>query len=341
MNYGFFTFIWDNVAQRIQQATAGLINALLGYVGPQFQACVLAYLIITLLIATWSADETAMLRFFRQLFLAVVIYGLATNAGTFNTYVQSAVNGIVTGVTNAIAGVFGGNGNVTANSFDDVAVKMFAAGLKVIKNLSWTAPVQSGLLGLTVIAYWLISLAAIVIIFLAYISSAVVTGFLVAFGPLFIACYFFPFARKFFEGWLSCVVAGMLTQIFTVGWLVIFINSLQGMMQTMQNGITAAAGDSVDDVATQIFTLILAGFLVSIFSTMTGISALMAIRISGGFHAQLRSGFGFSRGEQAQNSTPAPLTASGGGSIASGGSPGPTGTPSRQHAFQRTVGSAP
>src|SRR5271166_1111278 len=302
MNYGFFTFIWDNVAQRIQQATAGLINALLGYVGPQFQACVLAYLIITLLIATWSADETAMLRFFRQLFLAVVIYGLATNAGTFNTYVQSAVNGIVTGVTNAIAGVFGGNGNVTANSFDDVAVKMFAAGLKVIKNLSWTAPVQSGLLGLTVIAYWLISLAAIVIIFLAYISSAVVTGFLVAFGPLFIACYFFPFARKFFEGWLSCVVAGMLTQIFTLG---------------------------------------LAGFLVSIFSTMTGISALMAIRISGGFHAQLRSGFGFSRGEQAQNSTPAPLTASGGGSIASGGSPGPTGTPSRQHAFQRTVGSAP
>src|SRR5271166_6595698 len=141
MNYGFFTFIWDNVAQRIQQATAGLINALLGYVGPQFQACVLAYLIVTLLIATWSADETAMLRFFRHLFLATVIYGLVANAGTFNTYVQGAANGLVTGITKAIAGIFGaGGGNVTGVVFDDLLVKMFAKGGDILEHLTWSAP---------------------------------------------------------------------------------------------------------------------------------------------------------------------------------------------------------
>ena len=343
MNGGFFQFLWINIAQRIQNATGQLINALLGYVGPQFQLCVLAYLIVMLLIAAWSSDETAFQRFFRQLWLAAVIYTLASNAAAFDYYVQGAANGIVNGVTNAIAGIFGGNGNITANTFDNISTKMFAAGLTVMKHLTWTAPVKSGLLGLAVVAYWLISAASIFVIFLAFISSAIISGFVISFGPLFIACYFFPFTRMFFDGWLRCVVAGMLTQIFTVGWLVMFVTSLQGMMQTMQNDIAANAGDSVEDVSTAIFTLILAGFLVWTFSAMTGISALMAIRISGGAHARLRLGLPGSRAAEQANAAAQQQqqTAWGGGSTASGGSPGPTGTPPRQHAFQRSVGSAP
>jgi len=172
---GLFQFIWTNVALRIQNTTGQLISALLAWVGPTFQFCVVAYLIIVLLIASWSSDEAAFQRFFRQLWLAAVIYTLATNAVAFDYYVQGLVTGITNGVTTAIAGMFGGNGTVTANSFDNIATKMFAAGLAVLKNLSWTSPVKSGLLGLAVIGYWFVSLGAIAVIFIAFMSSAVVT----------------------------------------------------------------------------------------------------------------------------------------------------------------------
>jgi len=225
---------------------------------------------------------------------------------------------------------------------------MFARGGDVMTHLSWSAPVQSGLLGLAVVLYWFISLAAIMVIFMVYISSSVVTNFVVAFGPLFIACYFFPFTRKFFDGWLSCVVAGMLTQIFAVGWLALFITSLQGMMQTMTDGITASAGPAVNDVATQVFMLILAGFLVSIFSAMTTISALLAIRISGGVHASLANITAPARDlSPSYNHGNSP--SSDGYGAAGSGSPNPSGEPtglapsgsSRAYAFQRSVGSAP
>jgi type IV secretion system protein VirB6 len=346
MNFPLFTFIWTNIAQRIQNSTGQIINALMAWVGMPFQLCVAAYLIIILMIAAWSSDETAHQRFFRQVWLAAVIYTLASNATAFDYYVQGLVNGLTTSITNAIAGIFGGAGGITANSFDNIAVKMFAQGLQVMKQLSWSAPVQSGLLGLAVIAYWFISLAAIFVIFLEFISSAIVTNFVTAFGPLFIALYFFPTTRMFFDGWLRCVVAGMLTQIFTVGWLAMFVTSLQGMMATMQTGITAAAGSSVDDVATQIFTLILAGFLVAIFATMTTISTLMAIRISGGFHAPLgnvtapapNSGHTTNHSQQYQTLLSGGSGGDGGGA-GSGTNPG--GLPPRNYAFQRNVGAAP
>jgi hypothetical protein len=140
MNAGFFAFIWTNIAQRIQTATGQVINALLAWVGAPFQLCVVAYLIIILMIAAWSSDETAFQRFFRQIWLAAVIYTLASNATAFDYYVRGLVNGVTTSITTAIAGIFGGNGSITANSFDNISVKMFAAGLQVMKQLSWSAP---------------------------------------------------------------------------------------------------------------------------------------------------------------------------------------------------------
>jgi type IV secretory pathway VirB6-like protein len=345
---GFFALVWTNIAVRIETATDGVVGALQAWTGPKFQLCVVAYLIISLLIAAWSSDEHAFTRFFRQLWLAVIIYTLASNAASFDYYVTGLVNGITQAVIQAVAGVFGGSGVINANSFDNIAMKMFAAGGVVFNQVAWSAP-KTWLLGMAVLGYWAISLGGILVIFMAYLVSNVVTNFVAAFGPLFIAMYFFPFTRKFFDGWLSCVVAGMLSQIFTIGWLVMFISSLGGMMTTMAAS-AAGTGDGVaNDIATQIFMIILAGCLVSIFSMMTAFSGYLAIRISQGAHAHIKgiampawaTGRGISeivqhqhhhtRGDGGSGASPDNASNGGGGGT----------SPNRQYAFNRSVGPAP
>jgi type IV secretory pathway VirB6-like protein len=344
MNIGFFSAFWQAVAVRITDATAQLVAALMGWVGRPFQLCVVAYLIIMLLIAAWSSDETAFQRFFRQLWLAVIIYTLATSATAFNYYVTGLVNGLINDITRAIAGIFGGSGAVTANSFDIAASKLFAVGATVFQGLPWYSP-KAWILGFSILGYWALSGIALTVIYFVYLVSIVATNFVVAFGPLFIAMYFFPMTRLFFDGWLRCVVAGILMQIFTIGWLALFLTTLTALLAT----ITTAAhgGSGVNDIASQILALILAAALVSIFSTMTAFSALLAIRISSGAHAELaklQAPAWMGGGEAYQLLAAEPPTRSGHTSVVTGtgGDPfGASSAPPRQYAFNRTVGAAP
>ncbi len=140
MNTGFFSGLWNAVAVRIQGSTGQLITALQAWVGPSFQLSVLAYLIITLLIAAWSSDDAAFQRFFRHLWLAAIIYTLAATADGFQTYIQGFANGLTTDISRAVAGIFGVTRNITANSFDVIAVKMFDKGGTVFNALQWYSP---------------------------------------------------------------------------------------------------------------------------------------------------------------------------------------------------------
>jgi hypothetical protein len=140
MNPGVFALIWQQIAVRVADATGQLTAALQDWVGPKFKLCVLAYFLATLLIAAWSADEAAFGRFFRQLFLAGIVYSLISNGTSFDFYVVGLVDGVVNGISSAIAGIFGGPSQVSANIYDTIAVKVFAVGVQTFKNLQWYSP---------------------------------------------------------------------------------------------------------------------------------------------------------------------------------------------------------
>jgi type IV secretory pathway VirB6-like protein len=280
----FFHTVWEMIAVRILGATDQLSGALQGAIGTPFKLCVAAYLLVTMLIAAWSEDAGAFTRFFRNLFLAAVIYSLASNAEAFNYYVSGALHGFTGSVTRAIAGIFGGAPTVTADSFDVIITKAFAVGALVLKGIPWYSP-KAVILGAIVAIYWLLVAAATIVIFVVFLLSSIGTEFLIAFGPLFIALYFFPMSRKFFDGWLRCVVAGVLTQIFTIAWLAMFVATLIAMMTSIASS-GATEGDG-DNIIMKVMTLVLAAGLVNIFATMTAFSAYVAIRIAGGAHIAL------------------------------------------------------
>jgi type IV secretory pathway VirB6-like protein len=334
----FFHTIWELIAVRILGATDQLSGALQGAVGAPFKLCVAAYLLVTMLIAAWSDDAGAFSRFFRNLFLASVIYSLSSNAAAFNYYVSGALHGFTNSVTRAIAGIFGGAPTVTADSFDVIVTKAFAVGALVLKDIPWYSP-KAIILGLIVALYWILIVVATIVIFVVFLLSSIGTEFLIAFGPLFIPLYFFPMTRNLFDGWLRSVMAGVLTQIFTIAWLAMFVATLIAMMQSIASAVPT--GTATDNIIMKVMTLILAAGLVSIFSTMTAFSAYVAIRIAGGAHIALPN-FHAPSAPESNHQQIQQISQSSHSSQSNGGSSGESNQPQsptptgRQYAFNRS-----
>lgn len=352
MDVVFYTIIWNNVAVVINAATTQMITALMGWARDNFPMCATAYLVIMYMIAAWSSDPSAWQRFFRHVFLAATIWSLSTVAAAFDYYVLGLVNGFINTVTAAIGGIFGqGGGPITAQTFDHITMKVFAYGAVVFNHVGTFDP-KSWVLALIIPLYWIFSLLGIFIIFVVFLAGSIVTNFVVSFGPLFIPLYFFTFTRRFFDGWVSVVVGGILTQIFTVGWLAMFVSSLGAMLNQVQTAAGGTANGAIEDIATQIIVLILAWLLIDIFSAMTSISVYVAIRISGGVNSTLGSfpsAWTFNQPQMTSvGNTQAPGSAGHGGGGLFGPSPGtapaPNGAPALangNYAFNRNVGSAP
>jgi hypothetical protein len=349
--YALFTLLWTNIAVPIDAGSAQLAGALMARIGPWFRLCVGAYLLITMLIASWSDDAEAIQRLFRSLFLASIVYAIAFNAPTFDYYVTQFVHGTTNALSTATANLFNQGGPINSNAFDIIGTRSFAIGLAVFKNLPIN-PLKSVPLGICIVVYWFVSYWAIVIMFSVYLVSYVLGAFVMAFGPLFIPLYFFPFTRKYFDGWLSTVLCTLLVQVFTAALASMFIFVL-GMILTL--AATGLAGNQLANVdggviIGEIMMLIAAALFCCIFSVISAVLVYVAVRITGGAHAELGKIKApawmpsFGGGGNNPASSPASHGQGGGHGGAGGGvppGPGTAGAPAGGFAFQRNVGSAP
>ena len=338
-----FTLLWQTIVLPMDAGTAAVAQALSGYVDGRFQVCVVAYFIVMLLIASWSADEDAMLRFFRQIFLASVIFTIATNAGTYNYYVTGITHGAVSGIGKAIGSFLQNTQPVNANGFDILASQTFAAGLVVYKQLPQYSLSSIALAGLIAL-YWLFAILALVLMFIVYMSAYVVTDILLATGPLFVALYFFPFTRQWFHGWLRNLMTGILAQVFTIIVAAFFIAVLTAML-TSAGRSSAAAGSVTNEVAIgSILTLVFIAGIAFLFNFIALYTVYMAASIAGGLAPPqprlTRIPRSSDKGDGGGNHAGGQLQTS--GSQPALGGPGDAhAAPPRDYSFNRTVGPAP
>jgi type IV secretory pathway VirB6-like protein len=349
-NYALFGLVWTNVAVPVDTGSAQMVAALMARVGPWFRLCVGAYLLIMMLIASWSEDADAIQRLFRSLFLAAIVYAIAFNAPTFDYYVTQLVHGTTNAVSTATASLSPTNGALplNADSFDIIMSRCFSIGLAVLKNLPIN-PLKSVPLGFCVVIYWFLSTFAVVIMYATYLISYVLGAFVMAFGPLFIPLYFFPFTRKYFDGWLSCVMTTILVQIFTAALASMFVFVVGTILNLAATGLAGNQLANVDGgvVIGEIMMLVATALICFVFSILSGSLVYVAVRITGGAHAELGKlrapswmpSWGGGGMQQPQQQT-GPGGANGGSMHGLGGS-GTAGQPPRDHAFNRTVTSAP
>jgi type IV secretion system protein VirB6 len=351
--YALFTLLWTNLAVPMDAASARLVAALMAKIGPWFKLCVGAYLLIMMLIASWTGDADASIRLFRHALLAAIVYAIAFTAPAFDYYVTALVHGTTAAISAATADIFNNGAPINANAFDIIGTRSFAIGLAVFKNIGWN-PGKAIVLGYVVIIYWYLSYFAIVITFSVYLVSYMLGAFVMAFGPLFIPLYFFPFTRKYFDGWLSCVLATVLVQIFTAALAAMFVFVIGMILSLAATGLAdstlGAANGGV--VIGELMMLVITALFCCIFAILAGVLVYVAVRITGGAHAEMgrlqapswMPSFGGGGNNPPPPGQPhaqiaGPHHGGAGGGVLPG--PGTAGLPPRDYAFNRNVGSAP
>lgn len=338
-NLHIYAPMWQTLTVPLDGAVQGLIASLMAWIGPVLQVGVPAYLIIMLMIAAWGTDETAFIRFFGSLWRAVVIYALATVADSFNYYVSGLIHGLEDEIMNAIAGSLTHGATVGADSFDKLQTQLFALGGPILKNISFYAP-KTWINLLILAGYFFVSSLAVVVMFVEYLATYCIQQVLIAFGPLFIACLCFPFTRRYFDGWLSVVVTTLLTQIFVVGLLAMFIDVMTAVVSGVAVATGAAAAGTLGsgNMAVQAMILLVAGATSTSFGCLTVFLTYTAAKIGGsGFHTEFRKPAIMP--SPAPPSPPAPIAAAGAGA-SQAQLPAPANAV-RDYPFNRHVGGAP
>lgn len=332
-----FTTMWNILVPPIQSGEAAIIAALQAYVTGWFALAVGAYLMGILLMAALNPAEADATLLFRKAFLAGVVWSLAATTAGFSTYITGFTNGAVTSVSTSIAGAFGGTPITSAGAFDSLATQMIAVGAVAMKHVPWYEIVRGIGTFLICDAFIFCSLIMIFVMFMVFMLSSIILGFVAAFGPLFVACYLFPMSRRFFDDWLGTVVTAMIMQVFVVGittLLSLVVTSIiSPIMTTLKSGDAAPGGD-LFPLLVAVITLLVT---VAVFLFLTVYLARLAMSIGGGAHAQFAKLPGRRPGGAGGGGSGGGSGGGGGGGAAGGGGGG---QPPRSYPFSRSIGGA-
>lgn len=154
----------------------------------------------------------------RQLLLegfqvALCVAALASGA----TYMLWVGDMFLTGIVKTFSLALGGK--TPMDALDHIQNLSASAGYRALEALP-NYSFKSIFVGLVILAYIAITFICSGYSFLIFVASVGITAVCVFIGPIAIACAAFRWTRKFANGWLGVMVAGVVTQILCVGIMV-------------------------------------------------------------------------------------------------------------------------
>lgn len=189
-----------------------------------------------MLLASMDPKGNPLIDIEKQLIAAGAIWIIASQVGVYHEYVSNLFLRQVSQEISALITGASGSAPITGKAFDDVWNTAYVAGLSVFQKLSWD---DFGLQGL-VVAYWLISLFAIVAGFSIWLASFIFLSLFIAIGPIFVAMAAVPATRGVFQKWVGAIIAAMVLQVFTITLLVL----LTKVEVSMIGAIASNGGDN-------------------------------------------------------------------------------------------------
>jgi len=268
-----FAYIVSQVETPLVSAVAQVVTAFLTFVGPPLKVALVLYIALTgVLIIRGQTDEAGSALLGRFLKMALVVWVL-TGSGVYQQYVYDF---FFTTLPQALAQALtssGGANTIDANSFDQVWLKAWRAGLEVWRTLSWHDIAEK----LVIVVFWGAAIISTVVAFAIWLISRVLLALYIALGPLLIGLALFPATRSIFERWIGSLISCVILQITTIVLLFIILAVEQQVV-----GKVAASG-STDPMA--MIQILFAGV---IFFAVAGFVAFqlpgVASSLSGGLH---------------------------------------------------------
>jgi len=268
-----FAYIVSQVETPLVSAVSEVVNAFLSFVAAPLKVALVLYIALTgILIIRGEANEAGSSLLGRFIKLGLVVW-ILTGSGAYQQYVYDFFfTTLPQGLANALTSS-GGASAIDANSFDQVWIKAWRAGLEVWKTLNWTDIGEK----LIVILFWAAAIISTVFAFAIWLISRVLLALYIALGPLLIGLVLFPATRSIFERWIGSLISCVILQITTVVLLYIVLAVEQKVV-----GQVAIMG-SVDTMA--MIQVLLAGV---IFFAVAAFVAFqlpgVASSLSGGLH---------------------------------------------------------
>ena len=185
-----------------------------------------------------QGDAMAMNNLWFNFVKIIIVIGLATNLGNFDTYVRDL---FYTNLPNTLNAAVGGqlvtNGvNGTAATFDNIWAQMWVQISNVYQQagiLDFGSRLSAELCGLTIGA-------ALMAMALVYLLARLLLAIVIVFGPICIACTLFDQTKPIFERWMGKVIALICLQVAGIVLLTILLAADKDFMSQIQPLATAA-----------------------------------------------------------------------------------------------------
>lgn len=267
-----FAYIVSQVETPLVNAVAQVMNAFLAFVAAPLKVALVLYIALTgILIIRGEVNEAGSALLGRFLKMALVVWVL-TGAGVYQQYVYDF---FFTTLPQSLSQALTSSGTtpIDANSFDQVWIKAWRAGLEVWRTLKWSDIAEK----LVVCLFWFVGILSTVFAFAIWLISRVLLALYIALGPLLIALALFPATRSIFERWIGSLISCVILQVTTVVLLFIVLAVEEQVVGTI------ATMGSVDPMA--MIQVLLAGvifFAVAAFVAfqLPGVASSLA----GGLH---------------------------------------------------------
>jgi hypothetical protein len=231
---------WTFFADLFNSLIAPNMQALLAMLG---QVCATASRVALPLIAIMfvlsffemAAGTKSLQAFFKEAFVAALVYGFLQEA----QYTQFIVNMVTQGAPNTIARAMGGTGSPVA-SLDNLLAAVVVEVAKVYEALP-SYSLKTVPLALADLFAMGLSAVCIAFCFGVYVVATIINIGALVVGPLFMAGAVAPWSRKFAMGWVAVLVGGCVTQLISVAMLQLLIT---GEMNLIHASAAAAASCS-------------------------------------------------------------------------------------------------
>jgi type IV secretion system protein VirB6 len=281
IRFQIFAYIVSQVETPLVSAVADVFGAFLTFVGTPLKVALVLYVALTgLLLARGETSEPGSVVMGRAIKMAVVVWFL-TGSGTYqqwvyNFFFQALPNGLSDALTSS-----GAVGAVSANSFDQVWVKAWTAGLQVWRASGYTEIGKQ----FCVIVFWLSAILSTVFCFAIWLISRVILALYIALGPLLIGLVLFPATRAIFERWIGSLISCVILQVTTIVLLYIVL--------TVEQRVIGSIGTMTNSESMTMIQVLLAGII------FFGVAAFVALQLPG-VASSLSGGLSFHTGALAR-----------------------------------------
>jgi type IV secretion system protein VirB6 len=270
-----FATVYEMVNALLDGILDGAIAGLTTWVVPVLLAAAVAY-IGWQAIAWTITGQMDPARFVPVLLRIAIVITAVSSVGNYHQWVGDVMLQAPQELMNAVAGT-----NASApDRFDKLWSDSWVGAQRIFAAIptGWSDIGRAIIIGIIILLFLVVACVAIAYSFLVTLVALLTLKFGVALGPLFVACFAFPFTRRMGDNWLGVIASA----VVTIAGVAVLLEMLVAVQEPMIAAVQAPPAALRDNVIAMTHSLFNCGIVFFIVGVLVRQVPAMARAIAGG-----------------------------------------------------------